>query len=257
MAILTCKQTCECISLQIFLKYPIQKSRDRTNPPPRPPNFESLPYPGVGGRFEIFSLKWRERMNLKVPGAILPLGCAILSTRAKTLRGVGKQPPPLGELGLISDTKGILIQLQSIAVRFFFFFFLNSQWYGNAFLLFHLARKKDQLEQEFQDCSGISFVNASRSMSFKPDGLADLKHAIFTNASALHGTYGGVKRNHSLPVIGRKVCDLFLIYTKISLHNTLVGSFVPVMADSSWPHKYDAIDDDLQQEHSNHGEGVI
>ena len=45
--------------------------------PPWPPNFESLPYPGVGGRFEIFSLKWRERMNLKVPGAILPLGCAI------------------------------------------------------------------------------------------------------------------------------------------------------------------------------------
>ena len=28
-------------------------------------------------------------MNLKVPGAILPLGCAILSTRAKTVRGVG------------------------------------------------------------------------------------------------------------------------------------------------------------------------
>ena len=26
-------------------------------------------------------------MNLKVPGAILPLGCAILSTRAKTVRG--------------------------------------------------------------------------------------------------------------------------------------------------------------------------
>ena len=38
-------------------------------------------------------------MNLKVPGAILPLGCAILSTRAKTVRGVGTTPP-LGELGL-------------------------------------------------------------------------------------------------------------------------------------------------------------
>ena len=47
--------------------------------------------PGVGGRFGIFSLKWRERMNLKVPGAIWPLGCAILSTRAKTVRGY--QPP--------------------------------------------------------------------------------------------------------------------------------------------------------------------
>ena len=39
-------------------------------------------------------------MNLKVPGAILPLGCAILSTRAKTVRGGWYNPPPLGELGL-------------------------------------------------------------------------------------------------------------------------------------------------------------
>ena len=31
-------------------------------------------------------------MNLKVPGAILPLGCAILSTRAKTVRGVVATP---------------------------------------------------------------------------------------------------------------------------------------------------------------------
>ena len=37
-------------------------------------------------------------MNLKVPGAILPLGCAILSTWAKTVRGLVQ--PPLGELGL-------------------------------------------------------------------------------------------------------------------------------------------------------------
>ena len=94
MAILTCKQTCECISLQIFSKYPIKKSRDRTNPPPPPdlPTLKAYPTPGVGGRFGIFSLKWRERMNLKVPGAILPLGCAILSTRAKTVRGVGTTP---------------------------------------------------------------------------------------------------------------------------------------------------------------------
>ena len=40
-------------------------------------------------------------MNLKVPGAILHLGCAILSTRAKTVRGVGWYNPPLGELGLM------------------------------------------------------------------------------------------------------------------------------------------------------------
>ena len=38
-------------------------------------------------------------MNLKVPGAILPLGFAILSTRAITVRG-GWYNPPLGELGL-------------------------------------------------------------------------------------------------------------------------------------------------------------
>ena len=68
--------------------------------PPDLPTLKAYPTPGVGGRFEIFSLKWRERMNLKVPGAILPLGCAILSTREKTVRG-GWYNPPLGELGLI------------------------------------------------------------------------------------------------------------------------------------------------------------
>ena len=66
--------------------------------PPYLPTLKAYPTPGVGGRFEIFSLKWRERMNLKVPGAILPLGCAILSTRAITVRG-GWYNPPLGELG--------------------------------------------------------------------------------------------------------------------------------------------------------------
>ena len=57
-------------------------------PPPDLPTLKAYPTPGVGGRFEIFSLKWRERLNLKLPGAILPLGCAILSTRVKTVRGV-------------------------------------------------------------------------------------------------------------------------------------------------------------------------
>ena len=66
---------------------------------------------------------------------------------------------------------------------------------------------KDQIAREFQDCSGVSLVNASRSMSFRTDGLADLKHLIFTKASALRGTYRGVTRGHSLPVIGRKVCQ--------------------------------------------------
>ena len=45
-----------CISLQIFSKYPIQKSRDRTNPPDLP-TLKAYPTPGVGGRFGIFSLK--------------------------------------------------------------------------------------------------------------------------------------------------------------------------------------------------------
>ena len=66
--------------------------------PPDLPTLKAFPTPGVGGRLGIVSLKWRERMNLKVTGAILPLGCAILSTRAKTVRGVVQ--PPLGELGL-------------------------------------------------------------------------------------------------------------------------------------------------------------
>ena len=37
-------------------------------------------------------------MNLKVPGAILPLGCESLSTRAKTIWGSCCNTP-LGELG--------------------------------------------------------------------------------------------------------------------------------------------------------------
>ena len=70
-------------------------------PPPTSQLWKLTLPPGVGGRFGIFPLKWRERMNLKVPGAILPLGCAILSTRAKTVTG-GWYNPPLGELGLIA-----------------------------------------------------------------------------------------------------------------------------------------------------------
>ena len=61
--------------------------------PPDLPTLKAYPTPGVSGRFEIFSLKWRERMNLKVPGAILPLGFAILSTRAITARGGWYNPP--------------------------------------------------------------------------------------------------------------------------------------------------------------------
>ena len=66
MAILTYKQTCECISLQIFSKYPIQKSRDRTNPPPPDlPTLKAYPIPGVGGRFEIFFAKMKGNDELE------------------------------------------------------------------------------------------------------------------------------------------------------------------------------------------------
>ena len=39
-----------------FQNNPIQKSRDRTNPP-NLPTLKAYPTPGVGGRFGIFSLK--------------------------------------------------------------------------------------------------------------------------------------------------------------------------------------------------------
>ena len=91
MAILTCKQSLECISLQIFSKKSNLKITG-SHQPPDLPTLKAYPTPGVGVRFEIFSLKCRERMNFKVPGAILPLGCAILSTRAKTVRGVVATP---------------------------------------------------------------------------------------------------------------------------------------------------------------------
>ena len=68
-----------------------------TPPPPDLPTLKAYPTPGVGGRFEIFSLKRRERMNLKVPRAILLFGSAILSTRAKSVGGCNI---PFGELGL-------------------------------------------------------------------------------------------------------------------------------------------------------------
>ena len=47
-------------------------------------------------------------MNLKVPGAILPLGWAILSTRAKTVWGV--VATPFGELGLNSLDETNMLQ---------------------------------------------------------------------------------------------------------------------------------------------------
>ena len=79
------------ITLNIF-KISNSKNTGSHQPPPDLPTLKAYPTPGVGGRFGICSLKWRERMNLKVPGAMFPFGCAILSTRAKTVRGVGTTP---------------------------------------------------------------------------------------------------------------------------------------------------------------------
>ena len=121
MAILTCKQIFECIPLQIFSKYPIQKSRDGTNPPDLP-TLKAYPTPGVGGRFGMFSLKSRERVNLKVPGAILPLGCAILSTRAKTVRRTRVKKQRLAKiytlLWLLLSTQISQVCIDSLQARY-------------------------------------------------------------------------------------------------------------------------------------------
>ena len=92
MTILVANKVWSAYHFKYFQNNPILKSWDRTIP--WHPNFESLPYPREGGRFEFFSLKWGERVNLKVPGAILPLNCACLSTKAKTV-GELLQPHPL------------------------------------------------------------------------------------------------------------------------------------------------------------------
>ena len=86
MTILTCKQSFDCISLQIFSKLPNFKIMGLHQPPPPSPNFESLPYPRCRWyRFEMFSLKWREMMNLKIPGANFPLWCAFWAPDRKLL----------------------------------------------------------------------------------------------------------------------------------------------------------------------------
>ena len=80
------------ITSNIFKIIQFQNHGISPTPPPDLPTLKAYPTPGVGGSFGIVSLKWRERINLKVPGAILPLGYAILSTRAKTVRGVVATP---------------------------------------------------------------------------------------------------------------------------------------------------------------------
>ena len=63
------------------------------------PTLKADPTPGEGWRFvfDFFSLKWGERMNVKVCGAFLSIGCVFSSTGAKTVWGLLQ---PFGELGL-------------------------------------------------------------------------------------------------------------------------------------------------------------
>ena len=67
---------------------------------PRPPNFESLPYPGVGGGFDFFFFvaKMKKNDGLKDIGSNFPLCCAFLSTRAKTFCGGGVCCNPPSEI---------------------------------------------------------------------------------------------------------------------------------------------------------------
>ena len=51
-------------------------------------------------------------MNLKVPGTILPLGCAILSTRAKPLGGLAQPPLRRTRVKLWVKTVKILFDQQ-------------------------------------------------------------------------------------------------------------------------------------------------
>ena len=81
-------------------------------PPPDLPTLKAYPTPSVGGRFGIFSLKWRGRMNLKVPGATLPLGCAILSTRARTVRGLVQPPLRRTRVNLTINTRKLSYLIQ-------------------------------------------------------------------------------------------------------------------------------------------------
>ena len=62
-----------------------QTNKKIKNPPS---NLQSLPYPRVGGGIDFFFLNWGKKMNLQVPGTILPLYCVSLSTRVKIVWGV-------------------------------------------------------------------------------------------------------------------------------------------------------------------------
>ena len=65
MAILTCKQSSECISLQIFSKYSNLKITGSHQPPPDLPTLKAYPTPGVGGRLEKCFAKMKGKDELE------------------------------------------------------------------------------------------------------------------------------------------------------------------------------------------------
>ena len=84
-----------------FWNNPILKSRDCTNPPPPPrlPNFESLPYPGEGSRFDFFFLaKMRGKDELKATQSNFTPWVRVFEHRGENCLGVLQLP--IGELGL-------------------------------------------------------------------------------------------------------------------------------------------------------------
>ena len=56
------------------------------------PTLKAYPTLGEGGRFKFFSLKWWERMNLKVPGAIYPSAASFWAPVQKLFEGLLQSP---------------------------------------------------------------------------------------------------------------------------------------------------------------------
>ena len=117
MAILTCKQTCECISLQIFSKYLIQISRDRTKPPP-PPNFESLPFPRCRWQVRNFFAKMKGKDELEGTRSNFTPWLCDFEHQGENCQG-GWYNPPLGELGLKQCITACVNKSASLKEHFF------------------------------------------------------------------------------------------------------------------------------------------
>ena len=116
-------------------------------------------------------------MNLKVPGAILPLGCAILSTRAKTVWGLLQLP--FGEVGLICffnswSEQSISIK-KSINKVISFFATFREKTMRCIFMIIRYFRTNVTLEQIKQD-KGILFSYLVSYYWIKEPDLQRTKH---------------------------------------------------------------------------------